>query len=201
MRNSTTLNHLCVFITADPLYIHIPSSYPSKLERIPNDSRVDVISIKQTKLKLDMGSFLPELFRGDKVVVSGGDYVGLTGLVARVASDEIHVTLDAHWRTEGVPDELLFNIHDLVKRYDIGDSVAVVRGKEVGCNGIVVAIGDAACCNLPRFAPLRLSRLQTLPPASSPSSTCHAASKRAWRIAATLQVRKSAALRPPARRV
>jgi hypothetical protein len=33
-------------------------SYPSKLERIPNDSRVDVITIKQTKLQLEMGSFV-----------------------------------------------------------------------------------------------------------------------------------------------
>jgi hypothetical protein len=32
--------------------------YPSRLERIPNESRVDVITIKQTKLQLDMGSFI-----------------------------------------------------------------------------------------------------------------------------------------------
>jgi hypothetical protein len=33
-------------------------SYPSKLERIPNEARIDVITIKQTKLQLDMGSFV-----------------------------------------------------------------------------------------------------------------------------------------------
>lgn len=31
----------------------------------------------------------PELVRGDKVVASGGDFVGLTGLVSQVAGDEI----------------------------------------------------------------------------------------------------------------
>ena len=132
----------------------------------------------------------------------GGRFVPVCGTrVTRTPGDEEQDTPVTHLRPDGAANELLFNIHELVKRYDIGDSVAVAHGKEVGCSGIVVAIGDAACCNLPRFAPLLLSRLQTLPPASSPSSTCRASSKRAWRIAATLQVRKSAALPPPARRV
>ena len=47
-----------MFITPNPFNIHIRPSYPSKLERIPNDSRVDVITIKQTRLNLDMGSFV-----------------------------------------------------------------------------------------------------------------------------------------------
>jgi hypothetical protein len=32
--------------------------FPSRLERIPNESRVDVINIKETKLQLEMGSFV-----------------------------------------------------------------------------------------------------------------------------------------------
>ena len=47
-----------MFITPNPFNIHIRPSYPSELERIPNDSRVDVITIKQTRLNLDMGSFV-----------------------------------------------------------------------------------------------------------------------------------------------
>ncbi len=62
--------------------------------------------------------------------------------MAQAAGDEIMVTIDRHLRAEGVPEEFLFNIHDLVKRYDIGDSVVVSRGKEFGNSGIVVAIGD-----------------------------------------------------------
>lgn len=81
-----------------------------------------------------------ELVRGDKVLARSGDFVGLTGTVAQVTGDEIKVALDDHLRTEGIPDELLFNISDLIKRFDIGDSVAVVHGKDVGSSGIVVAI-------------------------------------------------------------
>lgn len=84
-----------------------------------------------------------ELARGDKVVASSGDFTGLTGTVSHIAGDEIQVALDAHLRTDGIPDELLFNVRDLVKRYDIGDSVVITKGKEAGSGGIVVAIGDA----------------------------------------------------------
>jgi transcription elongation factor len=84
-----------------------------------------------------------ELVRGDKVLARSGDFVGLTGTVAQVTGDEIKVALDDHLRTEGIPDELLFNISDLIKRFDIGDSVAVVHGKDVGSSGIVVAIGNS----------------------------------------------------------
>ena len=190
------------------LLSHLHSLLTSSEGQVPNDiphsePTFRVFFLRRMTVCLQPAAAVkkPELVRGDKVVASGGDFVGLTGLVSQVAGDEIHVTLDAHEGTEGVADDVLFNIHDLVKRYDIGDSVAVAHGKEVGCSGIVVDIGDAACCNLPRVASLRLSRPQTLPPASSPSSTRRASSKRAWRIAATHQVRKSIALRPPARRV
>ena len=80
--------------------------------------------------------------RGDKVLASTGDFVGLTGTVAQVTGDEIKVTLDSHLRTEGIPDELLFNISDLVKRFDIGDSVVVAHGPLLGSAGIVIAIGE-----------------------------------------------------------
>lgn len=82
-----------------------------------------------------------ELARGDKVVASSGDFIGLTGTVSHITGDEIQVALDAHLRTDGIPDELLFNIRDLVKRYDIGDSVVVSNGKEAGSSGVVIAIG------------------------------------------------------------
>jgi hypothetical protein len=98
-----------------------------------------------------LASMKTELLRGDKVVANGGDFVGLTGTVAQVIGDEIKVSLDDHLRTEGIPDELLFNIRDLVKRYDIGDAVAVTRGKETGATGIVVAIGNSALA--PRMQP------------------------------------------------
>ena len=62
--------------------------------------------------------------------------------MAQAAGDEIMVTIDPHLRAEGIPEEFLFNIHDLMKRFDIGDSVVVSRGKEFGNSGIVVAIGD-----------------------------------------------------------
>ena len=84
-----------------------------------------------------------ELLRGDKVLARSGDFVGLTGTVAQVMEDEINVAPDEHFRTEGIPDELLFNISDLIKRFDIGESVAVVHGKDVGSSGIVVAIGNS----------------------------------------------------------
>ncbi len=65
--------------------------------------------------------------------------------MSHIAGDEIQVALDAHLRTDGIPDELLFNIRDLVKRYDIGDSVVVANGKEAGSGGIVVSIGNFTC--------------------------------------------------------
>jgi hypothetical protein len=45
-------------VTSTPVHVVTRPRYPSKLERIPNDSRVDVITIKQTKLQLEMGSFV-----------------------------------------------------------------------------------------------------------------------------------------------
>ena len=78
--------------------------------------------------------------------------------MAQAAGDEIMISIDPHLRTEGIPDEFLFNIHDLIKRFDIGDSVAVSHGKEVGCSGIVVSTGDF------RSAFLRCARTNTLMP-------------------------------------
>ena len=83
-----------------------------------------------------------ELARDDKIIAISGDFDGLTGTVDQAASDEIVVTIDPHLRAEGIPENFLFNIHDLMKRYDIGDCVVVSRGNEIGKSGIVVAIGD-----------------------------------------------------------
>jgi transcription elongation factor len=99
-----------------------------------------------------------ELARGDKIIAISGDFDGLTGTVAQAAGDEIMVTIDPHLRAEGIPEEFLFNINDLMKRFDIGDSVVVSRGKEFGNSGIVVAIGDF------RAAFLRCARAYSLMP-------------------------------------
>jgi hypothetical protein len=97
-----------------------------------------------------------ELARGDKIVVISGDFDGLTGTVDRALGDEIMVIIDPHLRAEGIPEEFLFNIHDLMKRFDIGDSVVVSRGTDFGNSGIVVGIGDF------RAAFLRSARAYTL---------------------------------------
>jgi hypothetical protein len=97
-----------------------------------------------------------ELARGDKIVVISGDFDGLTGTVDGALNDEIRVIIDPHLRAEGIPDEFLFNIHDLMKRFDIGDSVVVSRGTDFGNSGIVVGIGDF------RAAFLRSARAYTL---------------------------------------
>ncbi|EIW70126.1 hypothetical protein TREMEDRAFT_71529 [Tremella mesenterica DSM 1558] len=101
-----------------------------------NEAKIDLSAIADANKHVSASALVP----GDKVEVHEGEQAGLTGIVIGVLPDTISIRAeggDLHGQTIEVPAK------SVRKRFDVGEHVKVLNGKNADVTGMVVEVkGD-----------------------------------------------------------